>query len=109
MAIDERHEIHPQSGFAVDKKTGVPVGLVGMPHLPVSSETEFPKWVTPHDSHVVMQGINKITPHFPEFHVDRSDQSVTVMVKDTEEEAKALAAKVEPKAEEPKGEDPGPT
>lgn len=113
MALDERHAIDPHTGFAVDKKTGVPVSLVGMPHLPVSPETDFPKWVTPHESHVVVQdGGHVVTPLFADFHVSRLDKSVTVLVKDAEEEAKALAAKIEPKAEASEIveiKDPGPT
>jgi hypothetical protein len=118
MAIDERHMIDPHTGFAVDKETGVPLGLVGKPHLPVSARGEFPKWVTPHASHVVNHGGHTVVPGFAEHHESRGDRAVTVLVKDAEEEAKALAAKFDPKAEEAKveeaaeveaGKDPGPT
>lgn len=51
---------------------------------------EFPKWVVPHDSHVVRQGEHLSTPHFPDVHVGR-DSVVTVLVHDAEQEAFALA------------------
>lgn len=57
-----------------------------------ASHQDYPKWVTPHDSH-----IDRINAHvscglFPLHHVDREGH-VTVWVGDAEEEAKALAAR----------------
>lgn len=105
MAIDERHEIDTATGFVVDKKTGIPIGLMSQPHLPVSLETDFPKWVIPDASHIVRKQVDGApdhvsTPGFAEFHINRLDGVVTVLVKDAEEEAKALAAREEPKAAE---------
>jgi hypothetical protein len=55
---------------------------------------EFPKWVSPHPSHIEhrkgSEGHRIWTPEFPDFHVDRGD-NVTVMVEDAEHEAFALA------------------
>jgi hypothetical protein len=73
--------------------------------------SEFPKWVKVHDSHIVRKesdvGVaidpatgaarqytalpHVSTPAWQDFHVNREDGSVTVLVKDAEEEAKALA------------------
>lgn len=54
---------------------------------------EFPKHVEPHASHIhKAPGTGHIsTPGFSEHHVDRHDK-LTVLVRDAEEEAKALAA-----------------
>lgn len=57
-----------------------------------AAHKEFPKFVEPHKSHIVMHGDHVSVPHFPEHHVDR-DGKVTVRVDDEEHEAKALAAK----------------
>lgn len=62
---------------------------------------EFPKWVSPHDSHIVksQDGTVQSTPMFPDFHIDRLTGALTVLVHSAEEEAKAIAAKVENKME----------
>lgn len=65
---------------------------------------EFPKWVKPDDSHIVRKEVPGYpdavsTPAWPQFHVSRDDGSVTVLVKDADEEACALAAAKPPEAE----------
>lgn len=96
MAIDqEQHVIHPHIGFAVDRDTGHIVGLMQAPQPPVAREIEFPKWVVPHESQVTRTGDHIVTPLFPQFHVNRLDGEVTVMVADATEEARALAPKEE--------------
>jgi hypothetical protein len=52
---------------------------------------EFPKFVAPHESHVVKTDDHVSVPMFSGHHVDR-EGLVTVLVHDAEEEAKALAA-----------------
>lgn len=68
-----------------------------------STSTEWPKWVAPHESHVVRKKADGAPDHvsvtdFADFHVDRVTGEVTVMVKDEEDERRAAA---ELKAEEP--------
>jgi hypothetical protein len=95
MAFDpEYHIIHPENGFQVHKDTGHRIGLDSAPHARVTDETEWPKWVKPHDSHVHQQGDHISTPHFPQHHVDRATSEVTVLVHTPEEEAHALAEAV---------------
>lgn len=65
-----------------------------------ASHAPYPKWVTPDASHLVKQGETISAPLFGEVHVAR-DESVTVLVKDEDEEAKALAAAPSPVVEEP--------
>lgn len=93
MAFDpEVHEFHPETGFIVHKDSGHPVGLHSAPIRRVSDETEWPKWVTPHENHVVLFGGGQIaTPRFVHHHVNRVNNAVTVMVHTPEEEAFALA------------------
>lgn len=99
MAFDqEKHEIDPQTGFAVDKETGVQVGLEQAPLKPVSDDLEFPKWVVPHESRVFRKKSDNApdhvsTPDFENFHVNRVDGSVTVLVKNEDEENIALSNK----------------
>lgn len=66
-------------------------------HVKTSDDPEWPRWVKVHDSHVV----TKVTegapahvsvPDWPEFHVGR-DGAVTVLVRDEEEEKRALRVK----------------
>lgn len=54
--------------------------------------SEYPKWVTPHDRHLVRHGDHISAPSFPELNVGRSDNVVTVLVRDAEQEAFALSA-----------------
>lgn len=51
---------------------------------------EYPKWVVPHDSHVVRHGDHISTPHFADINVGR-DSVVTVLVHDAEQEELALS------------------
>ena len=98
MAFDhENHVIDPASGFQRHKDTGHLIGIEGAPPAQhPDAGSEFPKWVMPHASHVVMHPIHGhvTTPHFAEHHVDRQSKDVTVLVHDAEDEARALAPMV---------------
>lgn len=107
MAFDDKqHELHPETGFMVDKETGHHVGMVPPPSAKSTLDPDFPKWVTPHEEHIVRKTMGDGTPDhvstplFPDFHVDRVTKAVTVLVKDAEDEARALASPKEPKAAE---------
>lgn len=85
----------------------------GLAQAPVPKQSndggEFPKWVTPDESHIVRQKVEGApdhvsTPGWPEYHVNRVDGSVTVLVKDADEEARALAAAKAPEPKEPEPE-----
>lgn len=65
-----------------------------------AAHKEFPKFIEPHASHVVKREAphGEAPPHvsvpaFTEHHVDREGK-ITVLVRDAEEEAKALAEAV---------------
>lgn len=56
----------------------------------------FPKWVQPHESHIVRKEMDGAPAHvsapgFSEVHVNRIDGAVTVLVANEDEEARALA------------------
>ncbi len=53
---------------------------------------EFPKWVEPDPSHIDRTNGNMTAPAFPEYHVDRTGK-LTVLVRDADEEARALTVK----------------
>ena len=55
---------------------------------------EFPKWVTPHESHISSAGGHVSVLGDFQSHIDRAG-NVTVLVHDAEHEAHALAARVE--------------
>lgn len=63
---------------------------------------EFPKYVVPHGAHIVRQNDHVSTPNFPVFHVNRADNVVTVLVRNEDEEAFALADPTPKPEEEPK-------
>lgn len=51
---------------------------------------DYPKWVTPHDSHVVRTHAGRpLTPLWPEHHVDRNG-AITVLVHSKDEEDRAV-------------------
>lgn len=58
-----------------------------------AAHKDFPKYIKPHDSHVDRTGHHVSVPAFPEHHIDRAGL-LTVLVRDAEEEAKALAEAV---------------
>lgn len=104
MAFDpENHEIDPQSGFMVHKETGHPIGLVPPPlHSP--RNIEWPKWVKVHEDHILRKQegdapLHVSVPLFPEFHVNRQNGEVTVLVHDEDQEK--LAVEPQP-GDEPK-------
>jgi hypothetical protein len=89
------HDFHPHSGLMRHKETGRLVGIEHHPphdvvDLPKPADPEWPKWVTPHESHVVRtkRGDHKhiATPRFAEHHVHRDTSEVTVLVHSPEEE-----------------------
>lgn len=93
------HDLDPKTGFMLHKEGGGRVGIDSAvnhrptgfdPDRPESVSSEFPKFVVPHFGHVVRSGDTVSTPAFPEFHVERSGL-LKVLVKDAEEEARALA------------------
>ena len=60
---------------------------------------EYPRWVTPHESHVVRAGSVSV-PDFGQSHVLR-DGAVQVLVENEDEEKRATEAKVAPSIIEP--------
>lgn len=102
MVFDpERHEISSETGFAVDKVTGHPVGLVGTPAGRPGPGSEWPKWVAVHESHVVRKRFEGAPEHvsvagFEEWHVNRADGTVTVLVVDEGEARRAASEKGTP-------------
>jgi hypothetical protein len=102
MYDPKTHKIDPATGFMVDRETGVPAGLVPRPHLPVSDERDYPKWVVVHDSHVVRQKMDGYpehvsTPSYVNSHVNRLNGEVTVMVANEDEEKAAVGERKEEK------------
>jgi len=97
MAIDyERHEIDPRTGFAVDKESGHIVGLMSAPPPRVAPEIKYPTWVVAHESQIVRRKVegspdHVSTPGYTDFHVNRADGVVTVLVKDEEDEKRATS------------------
>jgi hypothetical protein len=97
MAFDpELHEICPDTGFMLDKKTGARVYIDPIPH-PRGPGSEYPKYVVPHEGHLHRKGDHVSSPHF-DVHVGR-DGAVTALVLDAEHEAFALAEPATPKTE----------
>ena len=99
MAFDaENHEIDPRSGFMVSKETGHPMGLVPPP-LRSPQNIEWPKWVKVHDSHIDRKKVDGMpdyvsTPAYPDFHVNRANGEVMVLVHDEDQEKAATAEAV---------------
>jgi len=95
MALDPNtHILDPASGFAVHNQSGALLGVEQIAWPVPKESTDFPKWVTPHESHIARLGDAVSTPLF-EHHVAR-DGAVTVLVVDAEHEAKALAPQMAP-------------
>ena len=92
--MDERHEIDPKTGFMVHKETGQPVGIFEAPPKEFHDDPDWPKWVTPHADQIVRTNDHVSVPAFPEFHVNRLDGSVTVLVANEDEEKAAMSAPV---------------
>lgn len=108
MLDPKQHIVDPETGFHVDKDTGRMVGIEEAVKPRVELNPEWPKWVVPHESHVSRikrEGFSDhvTAPLWSQFHVNRVDGVVTVLVKDEDEEQKALAAQVA--AEEGNGEE----
>lgn len=100
MAFNSQlHEIDTVTGFQVDKDTKLPTGLVGRPPNaprrietvvivdPTVADAEWPKWVPVHESRIAKKSVDGApdyvsVPGYENFHVDRLDGSVTVLVAD---------------------------
>lgn len=82
------HVIDPKTGLLVDKNSK---HFIGIEQKPVKAEIagEFPKWVAPHESLIVRAEGHVSVPAFPEHFIDR-DGHVTVLVKDAEDEQRAV-------------------
>jgi hypothetical protein len=104
MAFDqENHTLDPDTGYAIDKDTGRRIGIDPAPHLPVNRDPDWPKWVVAHDSHIQRRKVEGVpdvvsTPGWPDSHVNRVDGSVTVLVRNEDEEKLAMGAAPEPGA-----------
>jgi hypothetical protein len=115
MSFDAtQHEIDPKTGFMVDKDTGHRVGLEQAPApKPVMLDNNWPAWVPVHESYVVRHrdpndhGANPdkkpdgpvmVVQGFKDWHVNRHDGSVMVLV-DNEDEAKVAGAEKPEQAE----------
>ena len=97
MAFDQdKHALHPVTGYQIDKETG---RMIGLESAPISAPVEigdYPKWVAVHESHIVrkqMEGApdHVSVPSWPEFHVNRLSGQVTVLVMNEDEEKEAMA------------------
>lgn len=105
MTIDpNQHVIDIHTGFAKDKDTGHIVGLEQKPHVSPQG-VEWPKWVKPHDSHIVRQKTEGFpdhvsTPGWENSHVNRADGAVTVLVANEDEEKLATGEYQPTKAED---------
>ncbi len=99
MAFEpEQHELHP-SGFMIDKEDGHPLGIVQAPIAKhPDNGADYPKWVKAHESHLIRKQVGEAShvaaPMFAQLYVDR-EGAVSVVVDSAEEEAMAMAPKVE--------------
>lgn len=77
------------AGLTRDPQLGHLVGIEPAP-LPLTTTTEYPKWVTPHDSHVKKAEDGRVitVAGFNDSHIAR-DGSVTVLVDSEEDEQRA--------------------
>lgn len=106
MAFDhEVHEIEPSTGFAVNKDTGGILGIHEVPPQPTRGGQEWPKWVPVHDSYIVRRQTEGAPDHvsvpaWPNYHVNRMDGKVSVLVHDEDEEKRAAAEYKEPTAKD---------
>lgn len=72
-------------------------GILPAP-FPVTAPADYPKWIVPHESHVVVDGTGHTSVAGFPFHKDRVSGGVTVLVENEEAEKVALAASEAPKA-----------
>jgi hypothetical protein len=92
MAFDAaNHEINPATGFAVHKDDGHVIGLEQAPPAKPFGNPEWPKWVKVSDSQIVRQKRDGAPDHvsvpgWPNYHVDRTNGDVTVLVDNEDEE-----------------------
>jgi len=99
MAITpETHVIDVETGFAIDKNTGAIAGVQQVVLPKADPGIEFPKWVVVHDSHVFRKEVDGApavvsTPGFADYHVNRANGEITVLVKNEDEEKIATSGK----------------
>lgn len=91
MLDKDNHIIDPATGFAKHIDTGHIIGLEQAPPMPTRPDSEYPKWVVPHDSQIVRTKVDGapdhvVTPGWAQSHVNRSDGVVTVLVANEDEE-----------------------
>lgn len=97
------HEIDPSTGFQIDKATGLESGIHAIPPgKPESDDRDWPQWIPVHESHVLVKKMDGAPDHvsvpaFPDYHVNRIDGSVTVLVHDEDEAKIASSAPQAPK------------
>jgi hypothetical protein len=96
MAFDHENHYLDEKGFARHKETGHLIGIEAAPPKKHPDEGgEYPKWVVAHTGHIqrgLRGGVS--TPEFGEHHAAR-DGTVSVLVRDEEDELRAIS---DPKA-----------
>lgn len=103
MIDQDNHIIDPVTGFAKHAETGHLIGIEQAPAARVHRDIEWPKWIVPHESHIIRKKVDGApdavsTPAWSQCHVNRVDGAVTVLVANEDEEK---AATSEFKAEKP--------
>lgn len=84
----------PGAGMQRDPVGGHLVGVEPAP-LPLTTTTEYPKWIKPHDSHVTRSenGVVTVAGSNGGVHIARGSGEVTVLCQDEEDEQRYSAAK----------------
>ena len=103
MFDQENHTIDPVTGFVIHKDDGHLIGIEQVP-APVVRGVEWPKWVVPHDSQIQRKKTEGApdhvsTPGFANYHVNRVNGEVMVLVADEDEEKVATGEYKEAEAE----------
>ena len=103
MYDQENHTIDPDTGFVIHKDDGHLIGIEQVPARAVRG-VEWPKWVKPHDSQIQRKKTEGFpdhvsTPGFANYHVNRVNGEVTVLVADEDEEKVAAGEYKETEAE----------
>ncbi len=94
MAFDQTRHGFDEHGYMIDLKDGHRVGHVPAP-IAVGPPAEYPKWVKPHDTWLVVKTGQGAVPHvsappWEHVHVNRGDRAVTILVADKDEEKLAM-------------------
>lgn len=85
------------AGLPRDPITGHLTGIEPAP-LPITTATDYPKWIEPHKSHVVKSEEGRVvtvTGSSGDVHVERGTGKVTVLVQTEEDEKRLTSAKQE--------------